>query len=110
MRDFLDLGGLALADESAWVGRLESLRNDVDDLRAGRLGQRLEFGERLVGRNFVARGEFDSNQNRAFDLFERLTAGAVQMETSAFDQADDQPSKNPPAARRQQRLAQFHRT
>ena len=69
MRDFLDLGGLALADESARVGRLKPLRNGFDDFGTGGLGERLEFFERLVGRNFIARAEFDSNQNRALDLF-----------------------------------------
>jgi hypothetical protein len=55
MRDFLDLGGLAPADESARVRGLKLLRHRVGDFSARGLGQRLEFGERLLGRNFVPR-------------------------------------------------------
>ncbi len=84
MRDFLDLGGLALADKGTRVGRLEPLRDGVDDFGAGGLGEGLELGERFLGRNFVARTEFDSDQDRAFDPFERLTIGGAQMNTSAF--------------------------
>src|ERR1700694_3542696 len=37
MRDFLDLGGLALADKRARVGVLEPLRDGVGDFGAGGL-------------------------------------------------------------------------
>ena len=83
MRDFLDLGGLALADKSARVGRLELLRNRVGDFGARSLGEGLEFGERFLGRNFVARAELDSDQDRAFDVFERLTISVTQTKASS---------------------------
>src|SRR5262249_44158672 len=41
MRNILDLGSLALADEGSRVGRLEFLRDGIDDLGAGGLGERL---------------------------------------------------------------------
>jgi len=69
MRDFLHFRSFTFSDEGARVGRLEPLRNGIDDFGAGGLGQRLEFVERLLGGNLIARAEFDSDQNRAFDLF-----------------------------------------
>ena len=45
MRDFLDLGSLALADKGARVGGLELLRDGVGDFGAGGLGESLELGE-----------------------------------------------------------------
>jgi hypothetical protein len=58
------------------------LRNSIGDFGAGGLGEGLEFGERFFGGNFVTRVEFDSNQDRAFDSFERLTIGVAQIKTS----------------------------
>lgn len=84
MRDFLDLGGLALADKRARIGGLEPLRDGVGDFGAGGLSEGLELGERFLGGNFVARAEFDPDQDRAFDLFERLTASVAQMRTSVL--------------------------
>lgn len=82
MRDFLDLGSFALADKSSRVGGLEPLRDGIGDFGAGGLGKGLELGERFLGGNFVARAEFDPDQDRAFDVFERLAIGAAQMKTS----------------------------
>jgi hypothetical protein len=87
MRDFLDLRRFAFADKRTRVGRLELLRDGVGNFGARRLGKGLELRERFLGRNFVTRPEFDSNQDRAFDSFKRLTASATQMKTSAFQWA-----------------------
>lgn len=109
MRNLLDLGGLALADEGARVGRLELLRDGIRDLGAGGLGEGFELGERFLGGNFIAGPEFDSDQDRAFDVFERLTASTAQMKTSAFHWTSNQPSKNAPNARRRRsQLTQLH--
>jgi hypothetical protein len=82
LRNFLNLGGLALPDKGARVGGLQFLGNRIGDLGPGSLGEGLELGERVLGGNFVARAEFDSDQDRAFDGFERLTTGAAQKTTS----------------------------
>ena len=84
MRDFLDLRGLALADKGARVGGLEPLGDSISNLSTCGFGEGLEFGERFFGRDFVARVEFDADQDRAFDLFERLTIGVAQTRTSVF--------------------------
>jgi len=69
MRDFLDLGSLAFPYKGPRVGGLELLRDCIGDFSACGLGQGLELGERFLGGNFIARPEFDSDQDRAFDLF-----------------------------------------
>jgi hypothetical protein len=69
MRNLLHLRGLALADEGTRVGRFEFLRYGLGNLGAGGLGERLEFGEGLIGRNFIARPELDSDEYRALDGF-----------------------------------------
>jgi hypothetical protein len=83
MRNLFNLGSLALADKGARVGGFELLRDGVGDFGAGGLGESLELRERFLGGNFVARAEFDPDQDRAFDLFERLTISAAQMKTSS---------------------------
>jgi hypothetical protein len=96
MRDFFDFRGLALADKSARVGGLELLRDGLGNLGAGGFGEGLQLGQRFLGGNFVARPQFDSNQDRAFDSFKRLTASATQMKTSAFHWAAISLSKTLP--------------
>ena len=44
--------------------------NRIGDLGSRSLGQGFELGKRILGGNFVARAEFDSNQNCAFDSLE----------------------------------------
>jgi hypothetical protein len=81
-REIAHLGGLALADKSSRIGRLQALANYIGDLSTSGLGQRLELGNRVLGGNFVLRSEFDTDQDRAFDLFERLAMRTAQKITS----------------------------
>jgi hypothetical protein len=82
LREIAHLGSLALADKSARVGRLEALANDIGDFGTGGFSQGLELGNRVLGGNFVFRSEFDTDQDRAFDLFERLAMRTAQKITS----------------------------
>jgi len=82
LSELADLGGLALTDKGARVGRLEALANDIGDFSTGGFGQRFEFGNRVLGGNFVFGSELDSDQDRAFDLFERLAMRTAQKITS----------------------------
>ena len=77
-RAVANLGSLALPDERVRIGRLEFLADGIGNLGAGGLGQSFEFGERFFGRNFVARSEFDTDQDGAFDLYERLAMRTAQ--------------------------------
>jgi hypothetical protein len=77
-RAVANLGSFPLSDESVRVRRLEFLADGIGNLGAGGLGQSFQFGERFFGRNFIARSEFDTDQDGAFDLYERLAMRTAQ--------------------------------
>src|SRR4029077_3473446 len=77
-RDVAHFGAFALADKGARVGGLELLADAFGDFRTGAFSERLELRHRLVGGNLIVAAEFDSDEDRALGLIERLTIRVSQ--------------------------------
>ena len=91
LRQFAHLAGLALADESARIRRLQALPNDAGNFGAGALGQCFQFVERFFAADPRLGTKFDSNQDGALVMLVNNVVRLSQVNTSIAAKSTIQP-------------------
>src|ERR1700733_10936014 len=84
-RQLAHLARLALADESARVGRLQALPNNAGNFGAGALSQSFQFVERFFAADSRLGTKFDSNQDGALVMLVSNVVRLSQVNTSIVE-------------------------